>query len=48
VYRFKDSYEKLSETEKQSLKQLLPQAEVKEKWLQTLYSLNYGTLLWNR
>ena len=48
VYRFKDSYEKLSETEKQSLQQLLPQQEVKEKWLQTLYSLNYGTLLWNR
>ncbi|WP_413176306.1 type III-B CRISPR module-associated Cmr3 family protein [Anabaena azotica] len=48
VYRFKDSYEKLSETEKKSLQQLLPQQEIKEKWLQTLYSLNYGTLLWNR
>jgi len=52
VYRFKDrfndKYENLSETEKKSLQQLLPQQEVKEKWLQTLYSLNYGTLLWNR
>lgn len=50
VYRFKDNYEKLSETDKKSLQQLLPlpQAEVKEKWLQTLCSLNYGTLLWNR
>jgi CRISPR-associated protein Cmr3 len=48
VYRLQKHYQNLNAEQQKSLQQLLPQAEVKEKWLQTLYSLNYGTLLWNR
>ncbi|MCC2694871.1 type III-B CRISPR module-associated protein Cmr3 [Nodularia sp. LEGE 04288] len=49
VYRFKDGFQsKLSPSNQESWQQLLPLAPGKAKWLETLYSLNYGMLLWNQ
>ncbi|MEC4815580.1 MAG: type III-B CRISPR module-associated Cmr3 family protein [Scytonema sp. PMC 1069.18] len=46
VYWFKHKSEDLGDSCKDSLQKVLPQDG--GKWLQTLQSLNYGTLLWNR
>ncbi|MEH1887629.1 type III-B CRISPR module-associated Cmr3 family protein [Nostoc sp.] len=46
VYRFQHKYQDLGDDCKQSLQKVLPQDG--GKWLQTLQSLNYGILLWNK